>query len=154
MKFYDWRKVLTLINGVAATNWAEGNDCFKAERLSPSAKMSIGADGKACISLSADKSVKVTLKFQQTSPTNAVLSALAAAEDYLEGFVPVQISQADPYRQDGVETLLGFIEKPADHTRGAEANPTEWTLLFPEGYIILGDPPFVGMPTALAEALG
>jgi len=154
MKFYDWRKVLTTINSVPVTNWAKGDDVFKAERMTASADMTIGADGLATISLSADKSVKVTIKLSQTSPTNAYLSKLAAGQDYLEGFVPIQVQQLDTYRLDSVETMPGFIEKPADLSRGEKANDVEWVLIFPQGTFILGDPPFTGLPTSLAEALG
>jgi hypothetical protein len=154
MKFYDFRKTITMFNGILMTDFAEGDDAFKASRIKPSAEMVIGCGGAACVSLSADKSCEVVVKFQQTSPTNAALNKLAALQDHMETFIPVAITQADTYRQDGFGTLLGFIEKPADMVRGAKANNTEWKFIFPEGHFVLGDPPFAGSPTALAEALG
>jgi hypothetical protein len=154
MKFYDWRKLLTTINNVPVTNWAEGDDVFQAERVTPSASMVIGVDGKATVSLSADKSIKVTIKLAQTSPTNAYLSQLAAGQDHLEGFTPITVQQYDTYRRDSVESMYGYIEKPANVTRGGKANAVEWVMYFEEGAFILGDPVFTGQATGNAEALG
>jgi hypothetical protein len=111
-------------------------------------------DGSSTLSLSADKSGKVVVKFQQTSPTNAMLNKLAASQDYMETFIPVSVKQVDHYRNDAVITTLGFIEKPADFTRGGKANAVEWTFIFPKLFIELGDPDFAGAPTQIAEALG
>jgi hypothetical protein len=142
------------VNNVPITNWASGDDAFQAERNANLAEYEVGCDGKMVVSLSADKSGKVTIKLQQTSPANAYLNKLAAAEDYLEGFIPVVVTQADTYRGDGVASAPGFILKPANYTRGTKQNNTEWTFIFPEIFFDLGDPAFAGMPTALAEALG
>lgn len=154
MRFYDWRKNLTQVNGVPVTNFAPGDDAFKAERLQDLGTMEIGADGLATYSLNPDKSGQVTIKLAQTSPTNAFLIKLCQAMDHLDTFVPVVVTQADTYRKDGVVTEPGVIKKPADMTRGAKANHVEWTFIFPRLFMDLGDPAFVGLPTAIAEALG
>ena len=153
MRFYDWRKVATMVNGVPITNWAPGDDCFKAERLKEIAQYEVGADGLMTLSLDPDKSGKVTIKLAQTSPLNALLSDLCASEDHIDTFIPVVISQLDTYRQDGTTTHPGFLQKHADTTRGAKANVVEWVFIFSELHLDLGNPTFVGVPTAIAEAL-
>jgi hypothetical protein len=154
MRFYDWRTVLTTLNGIPIDGWAEGDDVFKATRLKEIAELVIGAGGSACASLSADKSGEVTIKLLKTSPTNAFLSKLAASEDSVATFIPVEVQQVDTYRGDKVITTLGFIKKPADMQGGAKAPDVEWTFVFPQMYTEMTDPLFAGQPTAIAEALG
>ena len=154
MKFYDWRKSLTTVNGVPVTNFASGDDVFKAERLADNASHDVGVDGNMVISLSADKSGQITIKLQQTSPMNAYLSKITIGQDFMEGFVPVTVEQADTYRLDGVGTTVGYVKKHPDYQRGGKASVVEWVFIFEQMHMILGDPPFAGMPTAIAEALG
>ena len=154
MKFYDWRKSLTAVNGVPMTNFAPGDDAFKASRLSDNATHEVGVDGHMCISLSADKSMEITIKLMQTSPSNSYLSKITSAQDFLESFVPVTIEQADTYRLDSVGTTVGYVKKHPDYVRGAKAGVVEWVFVLEIGTFILGDPPFAGLPTTLAEALG
>jgi hypothetical protein len=154
MKFYDWRKSLTTVNGVPVTNFASGDDAFKAERLADNASHEVGVDGNMVVSLSADKSGQVTIKLQQTSPTNSYLNKITSGQDYMAGFVPVIVNQMDTYRSDNVDTTVGYVKKHPDYTRGAKAATVEWVFIFEYMVMLLGDPPFVGLPTAIAEALG
>jgi len=154
MKFYDWRKSLTTVNNVPLTNFAPGDDAFKVSRRVDNASDEVGVDGHMAISLSADKSVEVTIKLQQTSPSNGYLNKITSAEDFLESFVPVTVEQADTYRLDSVGTTVGYVKKHPDYVRGAKAGVVEWVFVLENGTFILGDPPFTGMATSLAEALG
>jgi hypothetical protein len=154
MKFYDWRKVQTMLNGVPVSGWAPGDDVYKAERLKGIGESEVGADGLMTLSLNPDKSGKVTIKLAQTSPLNAYLSDISASEDNIDTFIPVTVSQLDTYRLDGTKTTLGYIEKHADVSRGAKAGVVEWSFIFSEIHFELGDPAFSGSPTAVAEALG
>ena len=154
MRFYDWRTNVTLIDGVPVTGWAPGDDCFKAERLQDMGTLEIGADGGATWSINPDKSGQVTVKLMQTSPTNAYLNKINLSQENLATFIPIQVTQADPYRGDKVGTTLGVIKKMPNHDRGAKQNVVEWVFVFPELYTSLGDPTFAGVPTAIAEALG
>lgn len=155
MRFYDFRKVTTTFDGLeVASAWAPGDDCFKASRAKDSAESEVGADGNMVLSLNADKSGEVVVKFAQTSPLNAYLSKKCQAQDQIDTFVPIVVDQFDTYRGDKVATSVGFIVKHTDHTRGAKANTTEWTIRFEQVHFDLGDPVFTGLPTAVAEALG
>jgi hypothetical protein len=154
MKFYDWRKCLTTVNNIPLTGFAPGDDAFKAERLSDNAQHEVGCDGNMVVSLSADKSMQVTIKLLQTSPSNAYLNKITASEDFMDSFVPVFVEQADTYRMDSAGSTAGYVKKHPDYVRGAKANTVEWVFILAQGFFVLGDPPFTGLPTALAEALG
>jgi hypothetical protein len=154
MRFYDWRRVQTLVNGVPVTGWAPGDDVYKAERLKESVVYEVGADGEMTVSLVADKSGKITIKLMQTSPLNNLLMKICAAEDQLATFIPVVVSQLDTYRADSTQTVFGFIEKPSDQGRGAKAATQDWVFIFPRIQFVMGAPTFAGMPTELAEGLG
>ena len=155
MRFYDFRKVPTTIDGIELVSaWAPGDDVFKASRVKASAESEVGADGHMVLSLNADKSGEVTIKLAQTSPLNAYLSKKCQAQDQIDTFVPVTVDQFDTYRGDKVATSVGYIEKHAEHNRGAKANAVEWKLIFEEIHFDLGDPSFTGLPTSVAEVLG
>lgn len=154
MKFYDWRKVQTNINGVPVSGWAPGDDVYKAERLKEAVQYDVGADGHMTVSCNPDKSGKVTIKLAKTSPLNGYLSKISNLEDRVETFVPIILSQFDAYRQDFTNTTFGFIEKHADVAGGVKATDMEWTLIFPDITFDLGDPVFAGLPTENAELLG
>ena len=154
MRIHDWRTQQTLLNGVPVTNWAPGDDVFKAERRGDIGTDEIGADGRMTLSLNPDKSGEVTIKLSQLSPTNAFLQKLAQSEDHVETFIPIVLTQMDPRRNDGVVTEPGYMKKPAPYQRGVKANVTEWTFVFPTYFAELGDPSFPGTPAALAESLG
>ena len=154
MRFYDWRRNHLLINGVEVTGWTTGDDVLKIERMSPAAESEAGVDGTVVVSLNADKRVKVTIKISQTSPTNALLSKLSAAQDRLDTLVPVSALWQDNYRNDSATTTLGYIEKHADINRGGKANVAEWVMVFANGLELLGAPTFAGLATLAAEALG
>jgi hypothetical protein len=151
---YDWRKTLTTVNNVPVTNFAPGDDVFKAERSTDNASDEVGVDGNMVVSLSADKSGQITIKLQQTSPTNSYLNKITSGQDFMEGFVPVTVEQADVYRADSVGTTVGYVKKHPDYVRGAKAGTVEWVFRFERISFILGDPPFAGLPTSTAEALG
>ena len=154
MKLYDWRTNHLILDGVLVTGYATGDDVLGIERQADSATSEVGADGRMTLSLHADKSIKVTLKLAQTSPMNAMLSTKCAAQDALEGFAPLVASWKDSYRNDSMQTTVGYVEKFAAIKRGTKANDTEWTLIFERGDLLLGNPAFAGLLTATSEALG
>lgn len=154
MKAYSFLNTVVLVNGVALTHWADGDDVIDISRLEDSATHKIGADGKMAVSISADKSGKMTFKLMQTSPANKVLSALSAAQGEGTGsFVPCSVLFQDTYRKDQGTGTVGYVQKPADMTRGAGVNMTEWTIIVERLDMLLGDPSFAGSPTVLAENL-
>jgi hypothetical protein len=159
MKNFDWRTITTVISGygynnVPLTGWGKGDDVFQFERRSPGVEMDIGVDGLASISTSADNSIKVTWKFSQLSPMNAILSKMFNRQQTPGQNGQITIGFQDARRQDFGVTTVGCIENHTPIKRGGKQNETEWTLLFEGGKLELGDPSFSGTPAAIAELLG
>jgi hypothetical protein len=146
-----------LVNGIELTHFASDDDVVKFERLAENANYKVGADGKMIISFSADKSGKCTIKLQPTSPSNKYLMGLVN----LQGggpmtFVPIQVSWQDIYRKDVASGVPGCIVKIPDFMRGMDntGNDMEWQIVFERYDLLVGNPAFVGLATAAAEAAG
>lgn len=146
-----------LVNRVEITHFGSDDDVIKFERLSESVQYKVGADGHAVVSFSADKSGKLTIKLQPTSPSNVYLMSLHA----LQGggpttFVPVQVSFQDVYRKDIASGIPGCIIKMPDFARGMDSsgNDMEWQFFFETYHLTVGNPLFAGLPIAVSEAAG
>lgn len=140
MRRYSFTDTVMLVNGVEITGWAEGDDVIKVARRTDSATDKVGAAGEMMVSVSADKSGTVAFKLQQTSPSNRYLnSLLQLAENSSKTFIPVNVLFQDTYRQDIATGTVGYIQKPADMTRGQNGNNTEWTLVVERLDFLLGD---------------
>lgn len=144
------------INGVELTNYAEGDDVMKWERLAESVMYKVGAGGHMIISLNPNKSAKLTVKLLASSPSNSYLGGLLNLE---EGgsptFTPIQASYQDVHRNDVVTGIPGCIVKWPEFNRGADntGNDMEWAFVFERGFFVLGNPALTGIPSAVAEAL-
>jgi Protein of unknown function (DUF3277) len=146
-----------LVNGIELTHFGSDDDVVKFERLADGVNYKVGADGKMIVSHSADRSGKCTIKLQATSPSNSYLMGLVN----LQGggptvFVPVQLSWQDIYRKDVASAVPGCIVKIPDFMRGMDntGNDMEWQFVVERYDLLLGNPAFLGMATAAAEAAG
>lgn len=140
MKVYSFANTVMLINGVEITGWAEGDDVIQVKRLADSASHKVGADGKMMVSLSTDKSGEFTFKLQQTSGSNAYLNGLLALQENTNGnmFIPINCLLQDTQRQDIATGTVGYLKKPADMVRGAQAQNQEWTVVTERLDLIFG----------------
>jgi hypothetical protein len=144
-----------LVNGFEITHFGSDDDVIKFERLAELVSYKVGADGHAVVSHSADRSGKLTIKLQPTSPANAFLMGIAALE---QGgpttFVPVQVSFQDMYRNDVASGIPGCITKIPDFERGMDSsgNDVEWEFFFERYDLLFGNPTFAAFATAAAEA--
>lgn len=155
MKVYSFQNTVMIVNGVEITGWDEGDDVIKIARLSDSASHKVGAGGEMMVSLSADKSGEFTFKLQQTSSSNKFLASLIALQEGgAKTFVPVTCLFQDTYRNDLATGTIGYLKKPADLSRGAQASSQEWTIVTERLDMLLGDPALVGIATAAAGILG
>lgn len=128
MKTYSFLNTIVLVNGVAITGWAEGDDVINIERLGDSASHLIGADGEMTVSLSADRSGEMVFNLMQTSSSNAYLSALVNAQEN-GAFVPAFVQFKDTSGLDLASGTQGYIPRPAGMTRGTSVNPGEWRVV-------------------------
>lgn len=141
MRPYSFQNTVMLVNGVEITGWADGDDVINIARRTDSASDKIGAGGNMMVSISADKSGEITFKLQMTSSSNKFLSALIALQEAgAAKFVPVTILFQDTFRKDLATGTIGYLKKPSDLTRGAQAGNTEWTCVVERLDMLLGDP--------------
>lgn len=140
MKRYSFNDVVMLVNGVEITGWADGDDVIQVKRRTDSISDKVGAGGDMMASVSADRSGEMTFKLQQTSGSNKYLkNLLALMENSNQTFVPVTVTMQDTYRRDLASGSTGYIKKPADMTRGAQANNQEWTIVVERLDLTFGD---------------
>ena len=128
MKDYSFLNTLLLVNGLEITGFDEGDDVISLARLNDSAAHSVGTDGEMTISISADRSGTVTFRLIQTSDSNKFLSALITAQEN-GAFVPIFVQFKDTKGNDLGSGTQGYITKPADMTRGTNAQPQEWVIV-------------------------
>jgi hypothetical protein len=159
MKAYSYLNWVVLVSAPPAIpphqvgNFADGDDCLMITRRNDAVTDKVGADGKMSIAISADRSGEITLKLQQTSPSNKVLNAIADLQEAGPNtFAPILIQAQDIYRQDMGVGQFGYIKKRPEVTRGAGLNPQEWVIVVERLDLLLGDPAFIGLATAVAEA--
>src|SRR4051812_47097774 len=119
------------VNGIEITHFGSDDDVIKFERLSESVQYKVGAGGDVVVSFSADKSGKLTIKLQPTSPSNTHLNGL---HNFQEGgppvFIPIIVSFQDVYRKDVATGIQGCIIKIPDFVRGMDnsGNDMEWEI--------------------------
>ena len=140
MRVFSFSNLVTLINGVELSNFAEGDDVITIMRRNDSASDSVGADGKMMVSISSDKSGELTFKLQQTSPSNKFLMGLIALqENGADTFIPVNVLVQDTFRKDLATGTVGYIKKFPDVQRGHVAGVQEWTIVTERLDLIFGN---------------
>ena len=140
MRVYSFSNTVVLVNGVELTAWSDGDDVIKINRRADSASDKVGAGGDMMVSISSDKSGEFTFKLQQVSPSNKYLMGLCALMEFSAStFVPVIVLFQDTYRNDLAAGTVGYIKKPADMARGAQANDQEWVIVVERLDMLLGD---------------
>lgn len=92
--------------------------------------MSIGADGSVMHSLHADKSGKITIRLQKTSPTNKQLAQMYAFQTASSAnHGQNTISLANSFTGDVISCTQVAFEKAPDLTYAKEGGMNEWTFL-------------------------
>jgi hypothetical protein len=141
MRPYSFQNTVMLVNGVEITGWADGDDVIDIKRRTDSVSDKVGADGKMMVSISADRSGEFTFKLQMTSSSNKFLSSIVALQEAgAAKFIPVTVLFQDTFRKDIATGTIGYLKKPSDLTRGAQAGNTEWTCVMERLDMLLGDP--------------
>lgn len=141
-----------LINLVEQVNFAPGDDVIMWEQNEDLVKTKKGADGKLAVSVTADKSGKLTVKYMATSPSHKYLNGLANLQRNAATLVPIQALYQDTYRQDRVVGTNGVILTRPKLERGGDVSEPEWVFEFERVDFLFGDPAFAGLATAVAEA--
>lgn len=128
MKQYSFSNTILLVNGVEITGYDEGDDVINLARRNPSSLDVVGADGEMTVSISADRSGEVTFRLLQSSDSNTYLSTLVLAAEN-GSFVPIFVQFKDNTGGDLGSGTQGYITKPADMTRGTNAQGNDWMIV-------------------------
>jgi hypothetical protein len=127
---FSFKDVVVLFNGIPLTGFADGPDAIVIERNVDAYRLLIGADGDAVALKSANRSGVATLRFLQTSSSNAVLTAALKVQD--AGLLsPASFAVKDSNSQDLVLAEGAFPAGPPSLAYGDDHNKREWRLALP-----------------------
>lgn len=139
MKTYDPAQVVVTFLGNILTGF--GPDTFiTAERESDAFTDEVGADGEVARARSKDKRGTVTLTLLQTSMSNDVLSAAAAADE-LGGLGAGPLLVKDLNGATLVAAESAWVQKVANVEFGAELGTREWMLRCADVSVLVGGIP-------------
>jgi hypothetical protein len=124
VRTFDATKVSFSVNGITMSGYAEGTG-IKVSRSNDTFKKVTGMDGITSRCKVGDRSGEITITLSQTSPSNAILSALATLDEATgKGVVPGIV--ADLSGESVYVTAAMWIRKPADSEFGTELTNREW----------------------------
>lgn len=151
LRTYDPKKVIVNVSGVPMSGFADGTFVM-CERTSDSWSDVAGTDGAISRAKSNDKRGTIMLTFQQTSPSNDVLSGIAALDaEKNAGIVPILIS--DLSGRTLVESSFSYVRRPPNVEFGKEITNREWTFACADLKMYHGGNPGVGSPLGAVGAL-
>jgi len=124
-KTYDPKKVVIIVGGVPLSGY--GDTFVVVARASDAYESVVGADGEVTRTRIQDKRGTITVTLKQTSKSNDILAAFAAADELdNDGVVPVAV-------KDLLGTSLHFsaeawVKKVPDSEYAKAAGEKEWVL--------------------------
>lgn len=129
MDTHDPASMVFTVGGNVITGFMDGT-YLTVERDEDTYTLHVGSDGEVARVRNRNKSGRFTFILQQTSPSNAILSALATLDE--QTGVPAGAS----YLRDLLgTTVLGgdesYVLKPASSPFAKEMQGREWTVIVP-----------------------
>ncbi len=125
---YDWDSCTLVVNGVEIDAFDSGDDVVQMTRRTDSFADIMGANGDMMVSKQTDKSGTITFRLLQGSESNTYMSSLCAINE--NGvFVPTTVQFADTLTGDLGSGTAGYITRPADMSRGVNANSQTWVIV-------------------------
>lgn len=128
-RFYDPNRVSIIIAGLPISSGFAEEEMITIERESDAFTDVVGVDGEVSRSKLFDNRATVKLKLMQTSPNNALLTAM-----YLQDKLGDNGAGVGPFamKDKGGTTLYTaehcWISKPPDVTMATKATAREWTI--------------------------
>lgn len=130
---YDPGQVDVNVNGSDVSGYADGT-FVKVSRNADQVTLQVGADGESTAALSQNRSGRITMTLQQSSPLNDVFSALSdALEARTGGFVPVIVK--DNNGTTLASAKKAWIVKRPETGFAKEPETREW--IFETGNLVL-----------------
>ncbi len=127
VKEYDSASVFVSVGGVPISGFAADSKVTIA-RNNDAYTLQMGSDGEAARSKSNDKSGRMTIQLLQTSPSNAILSAFALADEVTPGGAVFPFACKDLNGGSLHTAQTGWIVKKPDAEYVVEAGPREWII--------------------------
>lgn len=128
LRSYAADEVAVTLDGTQLDGFAPGDGVIRVSRRVRRYELQVGADGAGTVYRNSDKSAESAIQFQQTSRSNAILTAKLTAQD--AGIVvPFPFAITDMSGGDVVISEAAFVAGPADFVRGAAPGTVEWTLI-------------------------
>ena len=121
---YDPKSVTKIIAGQILAGYAEGT-FVSVERNEDSANLSIGSQGEGTRTVTRNRSGRVTLTLQQTSPSNGVLDAQRIAMELSGGGIFSMLGK-DADSGDTWAGATSWVVKPATMEFSNETSNREW----------------------------
>lgn len=122
---YSADKTLPLFNGVPMTGLA-GEEAVLIEPLADLASSKPGLDGSVSVSAGIDHRAKVTLRLQQGSPSNDVLSGFLAVNN-IRGLTFVAINIQNLLERSILVAPRGWFLRRPNQGYANESGDREWT---------------------------
>lgn len=123
---YDPSQIIINVNGSDISGFADGT-FVHVERNVDAFSLVVGADGEVTRVKSQNKSGRITLTLQQSSPANDILSALADADELTNGGV-VKTLVKDSQGTTIAQASKSWIVKKAATEFGKESGNREWMI--------------------------
>ena len=127
VKEYDSASVFVSVGGVPISGFAADSK-VTIVRNNDAYTLQMGSDGEAARSKSNDKSGRMTIQLLQTSPSNAILSAFALADEVTPGGAVFPFACKDLNGGSLHTAQTGWIVKKPDAEYVVEAGPREWII--------------------------
>jgi len=141
MQYYSIQTTVLLVNGIPIKGFADGDDVIQGSRREDGFRDRVGADGRMMVSQNANRSGEIIIRLQQGSEANIVLDQLYKLQEKA-ATLGVAVLFKNLITGETMGGSTGYIVRPADISRGAQANNQEWRIVV-EDYDVL----FLGLPT-------
>lgn len=124
---YSFEEVSLTIAGAETYGFFEGDDAVVVEEGADIGTGLVGADGSSIFSQSTDRSARITVRLQHTSPMHRYLTQMLARQrgGALDG---VAVSVRDRRSNEGGACSQAYIQQAASDSKGGTATVREWVL--------------------------
>lgn len=126
VRTYDPKQVAQIAAGAIIEGFAEG-EMISVERNEDSANLSIGSKGEGTRAVTNNRSGRLTITLQQTSPSNAVLDAQRIAMELSGGGIFSFLGK-DNLSGDTWEGTTAWVVKPPTMGFSNETSNREWII--------------------------
>lgn len=124
---YDAAAVFITVGGASISGFAEESKVLIARNVD-AFTLKVGTDGEGARSKSNNRSGRMTITLMGTSPSNAVLSALALADELTPGGAVVPWGCKDLNGGSIHTAQAGWVVKKSDAEYNAEVGERVWIL--------------------------